>query len=118
MQTSIQPLRSVAPLPRATRKLAVLNRNGLHARPSAELVRCVRSTRSEVWFVTETERIRADRIMEILLANLTYGAQFTVEAEGADATEAINKIERVLDLLKNAEYEIAKLTYPDRDFSE
>lgn len=79
------------------RRLKVLNRLGLHARPAAEFVSCARLFRSSIQIVREDgERFRADRILELLTANLCEGDAFTIEAEGSDAVAAVDKLEQLM----------------------
>lgn len=79
------------------RRLTVLNRLGLHARPAAEFVTCARLFHSAIHIVrSDGERFRADRILELLTANLCEGDSFTLEAEGADAVAALDKLEQLM----------------------
>jgi phosphotransferase system HPr (HPr) family protein len=85
---------------RRRKELTVLNRLGLHARPAAEFVRCVLAFRSEIRLVTEDGRqLSANRILEVLLADLSCGARFSIEAEGPDADAAVDRIERLMEEL-------------------
>lgn len=76
--------------------MTVNNKLGLHARPAAELVRHAQTFRSQLWFVVDGRRFNAARLMEVLTANLEFGASFVLEAEGPDAEAAIERIEKLL----------------------
>jgi phosphocarrier protein len=80
----------------AQRKVRVSNKLGLHARPAAHFVKHVRVFRSEVWLVTADGRYSASSLIEILRANLDCGATATLEAHGADAEEAVDRLEKLL----------------------
>jgi Phosphotransferase System HPr (HPr) Family len=82
---------------RVSRRLTVLNRLGLHARPAAEFVSCARLFRSAIQIVRDDgERFRADRILELLTANLCQGDSFTLEAEGPDASDAVDRLDALM----------------------
>ena len=74
----------------------ITNRLGLHARPAAEFVRMTKSFRSKVWIVKDEERFAADSIIEVLTANLNCGDAATIEADGPDAKEAVEKLVALL----------------------
>jgi len=78
-----------------TRELTVMNEDGLHARPAAEFVRCVLAFRSAIHIVAGGKRYRADRIMDVLLANLDRGSTFVLEAYGLDAQAAVERLEKL-----------------------
>jgi phosphotransferase system HPr (HPr) family protein len=86
-----------------TKELTLLNEHGLRARPATEFVRCVLTFESMVTIQAKGKRYRADRIIEVLLANLNRGDTFLLEAEGIDATEAAERIAGLLVFLKEAE---------------
>jgi phosphocarrier protein len=98
------PLSARTEAKRVSKQLTVQNELGLHARPAALFVRLVQSFRSAMWIVTaDGKRYEAGRIMELLLANLDRGAIFTLEADGPDADVAVERIEKLLVELKDAE---------------
>ena len=86
----------------ARRELVVKNRMGLHARPAARFVHCALKYRSTISVQTHAGTYDGKRIMELLIANLDQGAKFTVEAEGPDAEEACERVEK---LMKELEFE-------------
>ncbi len=85
---------------KVSRQLTVLNELGLHARPAAEFVKQARTFRSEIHLVTSTGRFRADRVLEVLMADLWAGATFTLEAIGPDAQEAVDRLEALMHELR------------------
>ncbi len=88
---------------RVTKTLTVANKLGLHARPAAELVRVTRTFRSQFWIVVGKKRYDAGRLMDVLTANLDFGATFDLEADGPDADAAVDRIEKLLIELRDAE---------------
>jgi phosphocarrier protein HPr len=89
----------------AQRGVRVTNKLGLHARPAAEFVKCVRSFRSEIWVVKEGKRYSASSLIDILRANLDCGASATLEARGVDAEEALRDLEELLSEFHKKEVE-------------
>lgn len=85
---------------RASRPITISNPLGLHARPAAEFARRARAFRAEVWLVKNEERFSARSLIEILRANLLQGATATLEAQGRDAEEAVERLSRVLQEFK------------------
>jgi phosphocarrier protein HPr len=80
----------------AQREVRITNKLGLHARPAAEFVKCVRSFRSEIWIVKEGKRFSASSLIDVLRANLDCGAIATLEAYGVDADDALEDLDRLL----------------------
>jgi phosphocarrier protein HPr len=80
----------------AQREVRITNKLGLHARPAAQFVKCVRSFRSEIWVVKDGKRYSASSLIDVLRANLDCGAMATLEAHGVDADEALEELEQLL----------------------
>jgi len=93
---------------RVTRQLTLRNDNGLHARPATAFVRCVCGFRSTVTIQAKGKSFRADRIMEVLLADLNRGDTFMIEALGPDAIDAVERISQLVAFLKEAEEKAAE----------
>jgi len=80
----------------ARREVRVSNKLGLHARPAAHFVKHVRTFRSEIWLITGAGRYSASSLIDVLRANLDYGAGVTLEAHGTDAEEAVERLQTLL----------------------
>jgi len=87
----------------ARREVRITNKLGLHARPAAQFVKYARSFRSEIWLVKDGTRYSAASLIDVLRANLDCGATATLEAHGADAEEAIERLEKLLAELHDIE---------------
>ena len=87
----------------AQREVSVKNKLGLHARPAAQFVKHARSFRSEIWLVKDGTRYSAASLIDVLRANLDCGATATLEAHGADAEEALERLEKLLSELHKIE---------------
>lgn len=80
-------------LSQATRRLRIQNRQGLHARPAATLVRLLRTTKSSVKFSYRRQTVDAQSILGLLMLAAPQNAWITVSVDGPDANDTIVKIE-------------------------
>ena len=78
------------------REVEIVNELGLHARPAAEFVRTVRDFDCDVFIIKGDARFSAASIMEVLTANLDFGARLTLEAIGRDAEKALTRLAALL----------------------
>ena len=76
----------------ARAEVTVVNRLGLHARPSAKLTATAGRFRSEVWLSRNTRRVNAKSIMGVMMLAAARGSTLVVEADGADADEAVKAV--------------------------
>ena len=79
-----------------TRRGTIQNELGLHARPAAEFVRVANKFRSEITLIKDKQRFSASSLIDVLRANLDRGASAMLEARGADAAAAIERLETLL----------------------
>jgi phosphotransferase system HPr (HPr) family protein len=77
-------------------EIMITNEMGLHARPAAEFVLAAKAFRSQIWLVKGEERFAAASILEVLCANLNCGDTATIEAEGRDAEEAVQRLAELI----------------------
>jgi len=80
-----------------SREIVVQNELGLHARPAAEFVRLANSFRADITLIREGERFSAASLIDVLRANLDCGARAILEARGADAESATNRLVKLLE---------------------
>jgi phosphotransferase system HPr (HPr) family protein len=76
---------------RLTRELTLLNPAGLRTEPAIKFVSCVLLFNSTVTIHAKGKQYPADRILEVLLADLSCGDTFLLEAEGRDAARAVER---------------------------
>ncbi|MBM3406441.1 MAG: HPr family phosphocarrier protein [Betaproteobacteria bacterium] len=76
----------------ARAEVTVVNRLGLHARPSAKLTATAGRFRSEVWLSRNTRRVNAKSIMGVMMLAAARGSTLAVEADGVDADEAVKAV--------------------------
>ena len=81
-----------------TRDLRIVNRKGLHARATAKLVQCVEGFDATVTVTRNGETVGGTSIMGILTLGAGIGCSILVAAEGPQAGEALDAIERLVAL--------------------
>lgn len=70
----------------------VINEKGLHTRPSTELVRCAANFKADINLSYQDLTVNAKSLLGILMLAAAKGAKIHIEAEGADAQEALDAI--------------------------
>jgi phosphocarrier protein HPr len=79
----------------------VKNDRGLHTRPSAEIVKCASSFKSDVNLIYQKTEVNAKSILGILMLAAGKGSKIKIVANGSDAKEAV---EGLLDLAERNFY--------------
>jgi phosphocarrier protein HPr len=74
------------------RELKIVNRNGLHARPAAEIVKLASRFASEITMVRDELEVNGKSIMGVMMLAAEYGSTVLVRADGPDAEEAVHAI--------------------------
>ena len=82
----------------AERVVKIVNVNGLHARPAAEVVKVASRFKSDITMVRDDLEVNAKSIMGVMMLAAEFGADLTVRASGPDAEEAVAAI---ADLIAN-----------------
>jgi phosphocarrier protein len=81
-----------------TEKLVtVINRAGIHARPSALLVQTTKNFKSNIYIEKGTDRINAKSIMGIITLGAAYGTELKIIAEGEDEKTAVDTIAKLFE---------------------
>ena len=76
----------------AEREVTILNRNGLHARPAAEIVKVAAKYKAEITISREDLEVNGKSIMGVMMLAAEQGATLRVKANGPDAEQAIQAI--------------------------
>jgi phosphocarrier protein len=74
------------------REVRIENRNGLHARPAAEIVKAASRFKSEVTIRREDMEVNGKSIMGVMMLAAEYGTTLWLRANGEDAEQAIEAI--------------------------
>ena len=82
---------------RASAKVTIRNRLGLHARPAMTFVDLASEFQSRVTVTRGDQTVDGKSIMQMLMLAATQGTELDVLAEGADADKAIAKLTELVD---------------------
>ncbi|MCK4573672.1 MAG: HPr family phosphocarrier protein [candidate division Zixibacteria bacterium] len=80
-----------------TKIVIVVNKLGLHARPSAMLVTASSRYESEVFFTKDGLRINGKSIMGVMMLAAEKGSNILIEVDGADEEAAMAEIIMVIE---------------------
>ena len=72
--------------------VGICNQRGLHARASAKFVKLASSFESEIRVTRDGVTVDARSIMGLLMLGAGIGCGVDIEAEGPDATEAVEAL--------------------------
>ena len=72
------------------RTVQIVNRNGLHARPAAEIVKTSAGFQSEITIVKEGMEVNGKSIMGVMMLAAECGSTLVLRAEGPDAQGAVD----------------------------
>jgi len=90
------PRKSDSPKTAARKEVTIINRLGLHARPSALFVRTCSKHKSEIWVEKDGERVNGKSIMGLMMLAAGQGSKLMVICEGSDAEDALTAIEAIV----------------------
>lgn len=74
----------------------VANRNGLHARPAAMLVKLASNFSSHIELVKEGVAANAKSILGVMILAAEFGSEITIHADGEDEDAAVEKIAELI----------------------
>ena len=76
----------------AEQDVQILNKNGLHARPAAEIVKAASKFKSDITISREDIEVNGKSIMGVMMLAAECGATITLRASGPDADDALAAI--------------------------
>jgi phosphocarrier protein len=79
------------------RSVQIVNKNGLHARPAAEIVKAAGKFKSDITISRDDLEVNGKSIMGVMMLAAEYGATLMLRATGPDAAEAVDALARVID---------------------
>jgi phosphocarrier protein len=77
--------------------VTVINRAGIHARPSAILVQTTKNFSSNIYIEKNSDRINAKSIMGIITLGASYGTELKIIAEGEDEKAAVETLVKLFE---------------------
>jgi len=80
----------------AEQDVQILNKNGLHARPAAEIVKAASKFKSDITISRDDIEVNGKSIMGVMMLAAECGATITLRASGPDADDAIAAIASIV----------------------
>ena len=78
------------------RMITISNKLGLHARASAKLTAEAAKFKSAIWISRNGRRVNAKSIMGVMMLAAGQGTSVQIEAQGADADQAIAALAKLI----------------------
>jgi len=79
------------------RTVTIANRNGLHARPAAEIVKIAAKFKADVTLVRDDLEVNGKSIMGVMMLAAEYGSSLLLRAEGPDEAAAVEAISTLIE---------------------
>jgi phosphocarrier protein HPr len=79
------------------RTVQIVNKNGLHARPAAEIVKLAAKFQSEITICKDDLDVNGKSIMGVMMLAAEHGSMITFRAEGTDADQALDALETLVE---------------------
>jgi phosphocarrier protein HPr len=80
----------------AERSVKIVNKNGLHARPAAEIVKTASKFTSDIIIVRDELEVNGKSIMGVMMLAAECGAEVTLRATGPDESAAVEAIAKLI----------------------
>jgi phosphocarrier protein HPr len=80
----------------AERSVTIVNKNGLHARPAAEIVKTASKFTSDIIIVRDELEVNGKSIMGVMMLAAECGAEVTLRASGPDEADAVEAIAKLI----------------------
>ena len=81
---------------KSTKELTIVNRLGLHARPSAMFVKTASRFKCEIWVEKDGERVNGKSIMGLMMLAAGQGSKLLITCEGTDCDKAVSELEEII----------------------
>ena len=79
------------------RTVTIVNKNGLHARPAAEIVKTAAKFRADITLVRDELEVNGKSIMGVMMLAAEFGASIILRAEGVDAQQAVDALAQLIE---------------------
>jgi len=87
---------TASPEPKVSKELTIVNRLGLHARPSAMFVKVCNRFKCDIWVEKDNEQVNGKSIMGLMMLAAGQGSKLLVTCAGSDAETALGEIEELI----------------------
>jgi phosphocarrier protein HPr len=79
------------------RSVTIANRNGLHARPAAEIVKTAAKFKADITLVRDDLEVNGKSIMGVMMLAAEYGSTLVLRADGTDAEAAVTALAALIE---------------------
>jgi len=80
----------------AERSVQIVNRNGLHARPAAEIVKAASKFHADITITRDDLEVNGKSIMGVMMLAAEFGSTVMLRATGPDADQAIDALSKLI----------------------
>ena len=77
--------------------LTIKNKAGLHARPASVFVQTAAKFSSSITLVKDARKVNAKSILSVMSLGVAMGDSILVQADGADAAEAVKSLAKLVE---------------------
>ena len=81
---------------KAEKEIGIANRLGLHAQPAALFARVTNRFRADIWLEKDGTQVNGKSVLGLMTLGASQGSRLRIRVEGQDASEAMRKIERLI----------------------
>jgi phosphocarrier protein HPr len=78
------------------RTVTIVNRQGLHARPAAEIVKLTSKFKAEVTLTRDDLEVNGKSIMGVMMLAAEQGSSLQLRADGEDAEQALDALSELI----------------------
>ncbi len=78
------------------RTVRIVNKNGLHARPAAEIVKMASRYQAEITLVRDDLEVNGKSIMGVMMLAAEFGSSLLLRAAGPDAEQAVSALSELI----------------------
>jgi phosphocarrier protein len=80
----------------AERSVQIVNKNGLHARPAAEIVKAASKFKADITITRDDLEVNGKSIMGVMMLAAEFGSTVMLRATGPDAEQAIDALSKLI----------------------
>jgi phosphocarrier protein HPr len=79
------------------REAHIVNQDGLHARPAAQIVKLANNFTSEIELSKDGVSVNGKSIMGVMMLAAEFGSSITIRANGPDAQQAVEALVQLVE---------------------
>lgn len=80
----------------AERSVQIVNKNGLHARPAAEIVKAASKFKADITITRDELEVNGKSIMGVMMLAAEFGSTVMLRAAGPDAEQAVDALTKLI----------------------